>query len=632
MQRKQIEINYLYFGIFLVSLLVTSASSIYMKQSLASSRIFFFLYAAGQAVFETGAFIFLGWLIRRYVGPIAGMAFIGGTFVFLILHLLDFFMDRILDLSIWETIGFVADESWENFLYLLDASGVPLWAWGIAFLAVAMLPFIGIALYEWTRRLSAERPLFIQKEWMLQAFFCIPATLIFWEFSASRLLHPDSYTSFLQTLPWKWTFLQPHTVKFPMAASLIEPKEESEIRSVIASDQTILQKKPNIYLFVIESLREDFIDPIAAPNLDLFKNRSAHFDLALSNANGSHPAWFSLFHSQFAYFWNHLQMKGWKTGSPPIQLLKKWGYKVRLYTSAQLKYYGMDELLFGENAHLVDSYQPFLHTSPLSAADTDAQTLAQWKQDLKEHPDLKEGQLVIFFWDSTHFNYSWPQNWRTKFLPISKDIDYFNIFQSETKIQKIKNRYRNAVHYVDALFGDFLEDLPDPENAVVIVSGDHGEEFFEHGHLFHGSHLIHEQTNIPLYMKFGSKKPVRVPRLVTQMDIFPSLLHYLSGRPVSFLEGSSIFDSNHWPYAVIARFNAGRSPYEFCLHNGENKMIARFDDKKEILRSKSLNIRYLWDKRDQCVFDGEEGISEWVQIEFGPAIERLFSRIPSNKI
>jgi hypothetical protein len=634
MDRKQIEVNYLYFGAFLGLLLMTSGSGIFTKAGLGDSRSVFFLYAAGQALFETLALIFLGWIIRIYLGSTAAMAYIGGTFVFLIMHLIDFVLNRILDLSIWDTIEvFVFGESWSNFIYLLDASGVPIWIWMLAVGAFAALPFIGMAIHSWTNRIVCRRrPLFVRPEWLLQAFLCIPAALCFWEYSSSRLLHPDAYTSLLQSLPWKWTFLQPQAVQYPMSASLFHPGKEKDMRAAIDADPTVLSQKPNIYLFVIESFREDFIDPNAAPHLHRFKQEANHFDLGLSNANGSHLSWFSIFHSQFSYFWNHLQSKGWTMGSPPINLLKKWGYKIRVYSSAQLKYYGMDELLFGKDLHLIDSYQTFHHAPPATAADSDRQALAKWKKDLSDNPDLAQGQCVIVFWDSTHFNYSWPQDWKLKFTPISKECDYFNVIQSPKKIEKIKNRYRNSVNYVDSLFGDFLKDLPDKENAIVIVTGDHGEEFLEHGHLFHGSHLTHEQTNIPLYMKFGQRIESETPRVVSQMDIFPSLLHHLSGRQIAFLEGRSIFSQGHWPYAIIARFNAGCSPYEFCVHNGDHKLIARFDNKKDMFRSAGLKIRSLWNKQDQCPFSdcNHHNMKEWVQMEFGPAIERVFSRFPND--
>lgn len=623
MTKKHIEINYLYFGFFFCIQILTTVSSIILKENTTGIRLFFCLYAFGQIIIETIAFIVLCSLIHRYLGVLASSIFIGITFILFIFHFFDFLLDRILDISVWETIDFVFSESMDNFLYLLDASGIALWIWWIIFFSIASLPFLGIALYSWMHRLTHHYPLQIRKEWFIQAFICIPIALIFLELRTSKAIHPDAYTALLQSLPWKETFFQPKNVQLPLQNLLSFQVNELEIKNKIAKDTTILKKKPNIYLFVLESLREDFITEKIAPNLNRFKLESNHFDLALANANGSHLSWFSIFHSQFPLYWKKLQDDGWTIGSPPLQLLKKWGYKIRLYTSAQLHYYGMENLLFGQDKSLLDSYQTFHHTAPILAADTDAQALKALAEDLTQNPSLQEGQVILVFLDATHFHYSWPKNWKPPFTPICNGIDYFKIFQSKKNIEMIKNRYKNSVFYIDSLFGKFLQSLNHPEDALILVTGDHGEEFFEHGHLFHGSHLVHEQTHIPLYMRFGTKKAENAPRLVSQIDLFPSLLHYLSGETFDFLKGTSIFSNKHEPYTIIARFNAGRSPYEFCIHNGKNKFIARFNQKKNIFQSKILCIRSLWNHEDQCLFHCRTKDPTWIEAEFGKAIDLL---------
>lgn len=619
---NKIEINYLYFGCFFALLIFTSASSIFLKENLSGSRMFFFLYAAGQAVIETLGCILLCWLIPRYLGRVASLIFIGITFVLLILHLLDFFMDRILDLSIWETLDFAFDESLENFLYLLEASGIALWAWVLFFCILASLPGIGIFLYRWTQKLTQPRLMKWRGEGILQAIICIPAALLFWEFTAAKVIHPNSYTAFITSLPWKWTFLQPSTIVFPLPNQLAPPPQEERINATLASSPNTLTTKPNIYLFIIESFREDCITQEIAPHLFRFKQDHNHFDLAFSNGNGSHHSWFSIFHSQLAYHWLHVQQQNWKMGSPALQRLKQLGYQIRVYSSAQLNYYGMEKLLFGENRNIVDSFQSFPHNSPISAADADAQTIETFQQDLATHPELKEGQCIIFFWDSTHFDYSWPKEWNPKFTPISPTIAYFHLFQSAKQIEQIKNRYRNAVFYVDSLFGKLEPILSDPE-SIVIVTGDHAEEFFEHGHLFHNSHLTQEQTHIPLYMKFGSKKVDQPPRIVSQIDIFPSIFDYLGQETLPFFKGESIFIPNRRLYAVSARFNAGRTPYEFCIHNGEHKLIAQFSSKPDILASQTLKIRSICTQNDCPTFECNPCVHAWIQDHFGPAIQYL---------
>ncbi len=617
------KINYLYFGIYFLLLVLMSASGIFVVKPLAESRFFFFLYSMGQAALETCFLIAIGYFLERLTNRTLFLAYIGATFFLFILHVLDFLMNRILDLSIWETISFVLDETFANFLFLLDASGIPTWLWVILFTTLLLLPFLGIALYKITEKITQKYPLPLPKESLPLAIFCIPVALMFWDFSASRVIHPNTYTAFLQSLPWKFTLLQPKNVilETPYLPTISYTKKSLEK----ATSEITLSQNPNIYLFVIESFREDFITPEVAPNLFAFKQLCAPIDLTLSNANASHLSWFSIFHSQFSHNWHLLQQTHWNMGSPALYFLKNLGYQIHLYSSAQLGYYGMEKLLFGENNSLLSSYQKFHHIPPLSAAETDAEALKTMQKDLKENPAMHKGQIFLMFWDATHFDYSWPKNWAPKFVPFASELAYFKAFYSQKRIHQIKNRYRNAVHYVDHLFGEFIQNIPNKEEAIIIVTGDHGEEFFEHGHLFHGSHLVQEQTNIPIYMKFGEKIPKEKRVLASQMDIFPSLIDYLSGKTPSFLQGQSIFRETKWPFAVISRFNAGRTPYELCIHNGKNKCIAQFIDRKNILQSNALQIMSLQSFNDKTLPESHKDVQAWIDREFGPAIQGLFS-------
>lgn len=624
-KKSPLSINYWYFGSFFFILVLLSTSSIFSKQNLHGSRFFFLLYAVGQALLETCVFVFLGRWIQRHLGSLSFYVFIGATFLLFAFHLCDFMLDRILDLTIWETLDFLFDESWTNFLYLLDASGIPLWGWALGFLSLLLIPLFGIFLYRTTAALSEKRPLRFKKASFLQAFFCLPIALFLWDFSASGVLHPDAYTDFLKSLPWKSTFLQPRTVSLAMTQPILQPKPEEETLSQIQKEQTVPANRPNIYLFIIESFREDCINAQVAPHLHRFKQENIHFPTALSNANGTHLSWFSIFHSQFPYNWKHLQNLGWEMGSPSLALLKQWGYQVRVFSSAQLNYYGMEELLFGKERQLIDSYQTFLHPPPLQAWQTDLQTIEAFQKEITENPDLQEGQVFIFFWDSTHFDYSWPRSAPPKFHPFANELAYFKAFNTNRNIELIKNRYRNAVHYVDTLFGKFLDHLPNKEDAIIVVTGDHGEEFFEQGHLFHCSHLSQQQTNVPIYFKFGNNgKQVQKRQIISQMDIFPSIIDYLKGSSPSFLQGQSIFQQEIRPFAFLARFNAGRTPYEFCIHNGDYKLVAQFSNRANIFDSEKIHIRYIRSSTDQSLPEGKKELEQWIEKEFGKALDHFF--------
>jgi membrane-anchored protein YejM (alkaline phosphatase superfamily) len=239
-----------------------------------------------------------------------------------------------------------------------------------------------------------------------------------------------------------------------------------------------------------------------------------------------------------------------------------------------------------------------------------------------EDPNLQEGQFIIVFWDGTHFDYSWPKTEAPRFVPFANEFAYFKTFHSQTNIELIRNRYRNAVHYMDSLFGSFLQKTP--EDAIIAFTGDHGEEFFDHGHLFHCSHLADAQTCVPIYLKIGKKKET-LP-IGAHIDIMPTLLDASLGISAPFLEGESLQKPRKWPFTAIARFNASHSPYEFCLHNGVNKLTLQFNNRKNIFDCSDLKIMRISTANDASLRENKVAIEEWVHTEFGPALERLFSK------
>jgi len=451
----KIAINYLYFGAMFLLIVLLSTSSILLKENLIGSRFFFLFYAIGQALLEVLFLAFLAFLIERTLGKKAFWIFIGCTFVFWILHLFDFMMDRVLDLSVWRALDiFVFSESFSNFLYLLDASGIPMMGWLFFFVLLAAIPFLGIGIYKLLNR----KPANLQLEIYLQLFVCTFIALFFWDYSASKVISPDAYTAFEKSLPWKRTFLQPDTVHLALKASLKVP-------DIQITPPLSLEKKPNIILFIVESLREDFLTPDIAPHLSSFREKTTHADLTLSNANGTNLSWFSIFYSQPSFHWKTLN-----GGSPALKLFKDLGYTIRVYTAAQLGYYGLEETIFGKDKHLIDVYQEFHHSAGKEAWESDRDAVHALNKDLQ----ISQGQLFIVFLDGTHFDYSFPKP--APFSPFASDALYFKAFYSQKNFSAIKNRYRNAVHYMDSLFGEFLGAVP--ADSIIAFTGDHGEEFF----------------------------------------------------------------------------------------------------------------------------------------------------------
>lgn len=672
-------VNYLYYGCLLALLIILSVSGIYSREDLAGSRIFFLFYSIGESIFEVLLFVSMGWLIKKTCHRFIFALFIAFTFLGFLLHLIDFILDRIMSFSIWETMEFIFDESFDNFLHMLDASGIPLWIWACLFSLFAAVPLLGIAIFHITEWFSKIKPIGLGFEKIVMTFFCIPVALFFWDYSASNFVHREAHRSFIKALPWKITFLRPNIPTLALNNPLPSPPTEEESLAFLTrashtnlnegvqdgasalfslerkhdqSDkgspggnnndaidcadsskqskkcgiaQTLI-KKPNIYLFIVESLRDDAIDSITAPCLSAFRERSLHADLSLSNANATQISWFSIFHSEFPYYWSCVNQQKRMTGAPGLELLRQLGYKIRVYSSANLSYYNMDELLFGQKRLRVESFQPFLHTPPKEAWETDAQCLDAFAKDVQENPELGEGQCIIFFWDATHFDYSWPKDQPPRFAPTASEMNYFRAYFSQKNIAAIKNRYKNAVHYIDSLFKRFLTLAPKVDESLIVFTGDHGEEFFEHGHLFHLSELNDVQTQVPIYFQLP-KQPSSRPALATHMDIFPTLAEALTGAPppASF-KGESLLQKRKWPYAIMARYNASRTPCEICLHNGKHKFIARFSNECNIFESQSLKIHSLRTAQEKLVEECKGDLEGWIEKEFGPGLKKLFSK------
>ena len=70
-------------------------------------------------------------------------------------------------------------------------------------------------------------------------------------------------------------------------------------------------------------------------------------------------------------------------------------------------------------------------------------------------------------------------------------------------LTRVRALYDRSVRHLDAQLGQFLQDLRHRglyDDALIVVTGDHGEEFREHGRLLH-SQTYDETAAIPLLVK-----------------------------------------------------------------------------------------------------------------------------------
>jgi len=114
-------------------------------------------------------------------------------------------------------------------------------------------------------------------------------------------------------------------------------------------------------------------------------------------------------------------------------------------------------------------------------------------------------------------------------------------------IRYARDRYLENVEFADHLVGRLLQTLRDAgryENALVVVTSDHGEAFFEHERFLHTVQLYEESLSVPLFVKWPAHMSGfagRVAQPVTLLDLAPTMIDgMLAGAELASLQGMSL--------------------------------------------------------------------------------------------
>ena len=85
------------------------------------------------------------------------------------------------------------------------------------------------------------------------------------------------------------------------------------------------------------------------------------------------------------------------------------------------------------------------------------------------------------------------------------------------------------------------------QNTLVVITGDHGQAFYEHGFASHASAIYDEVMKVPLIIRAPGLEPGVDTRLAQHVDVAPSVLGLL-GLPIhpSF-QGIDLFHTSPNP-------------------------------------------------------------------------------------
>ena len=166
--------------------------------------------------------------------------------------------------------------------------------------------------------------------------------------------------------------------------------------------------------------------------------------------------------------------------------------------------------------HVFDPHDPFEPRAPYDAMWADPAHKPQHEKNLENVKKVIENPLMKQFG-----------------MPNRVELEKAGIDPQEY-VSYDQGWYDGSIRGMDAEVARLLERLRalgiEQQTQVALIA-DHGEEFIEHGRMFHGQTVYGELTGVPLMLyRPGVIPAVKIPDTVRSIDLMPTLLD-LSGLP-----------------------------------------------------------------------------------------------------
>jgi membrane-anchored protein YejM (alkaline phosphatase superfamily) len=307
------------------------------------------------------------------------------------------------------------------------------------------------------------------------------------------------------------------------------------------------QKQHNVVWLVAESLRADMLTPEIMPATWAFSNKAHRFNKHYSGGNGTRMGMFSMFYGIYGNYWFAFMEE--RRGPILMDTLIEQDYQFELFTSARFSYPEFDKTIFSR------SPREHLHeTMGGPGWEVDQKHIAKMLEFLDKR-DKSKPFMTFEFFESPHARYFFPPESIIR-KPFLEDFNYATA-NIERDIELIFNRYINSCHHLDSQIARVLEYLESEElldSTIVIITGDHGEEFMEKGRWGHNSEFTEEQIRVPMVLYIPGSGVSVVERMTSHLDIPSTLLPYfgVSNDPQDYCLGTSMLKDNGRSYTVVS--------------------------------------------------------------------------------
>jgi membrane-anchored protein YejM (alkaline phosphatase superfamily) len=241
-----------------------------------------------------------------------------------------------------------------------------------------------------------------------------------------------------------------------------------------------------------------------------------------------------------------------RQGPVLIDVLKQRNYQWRFFSSQKF------------------SYPEFEKTVLADVPEKDIQSFIDgkgWQRDRKnvadviefiENRDIERPFMTYMFFESPHARYYFPPESVIR-EPYLEEFNYATM-DTESDMAAIFNRYVNSVHHLDSQVKRLLDYLTENElleNTIVLLTGDHGEEFMENGHWGHGSTFSEQQVLVPMVLWVPGQSAQMHNYMTSHLDIPATLLPLLgvSNDAFDYSLGYDMSGETRRRYAVAGHWH-----------------------------------------------------------------------------
>jgi len=364
----------------------------------------------------------------------------------------------------------------------------------------------------------------------------------------------------------------------------------------------------NVIIILVESLRPDQLRVggsrrVVMPAVEALAAESRIFTDHYSQASHSNYADLAPLSSHYPLRSPHYHVYPERPTYPRVliyDLLKARGYRVGIFSSQNERWGGMihylqtgsvDRFLHAET-YRGPTYVPrndvgfaaFVRGSKRSGKIDDRFTVAEavaWIDSIAPAPFF-----IYMNLQNSHVPYERPADFPPRFGPGTVSFPIrFGQFPRDS-VPAVVDMYANSLADVDFQLGrrfDFLKRRGLWQRTIIVLTGDTGQAFYEHGFAAHAGPLYDEVLRVPLLIHAPGLAPGIDPRPAQHIDVPPTILDLLGMPPHPGFQGISLVGPP--PSAERPRFLVAQTPlaHQYAVVQSGYKLIYDARTKRTLL-------------------------------------------------